>query len=858
MKGSLALASTFFIHSLFLQLSAALDAPHGASHFSRRKHFGRSINPQAQSSALSTVGATDVSSIAASSTSAISMSSTASASSISSVSVRSSVQASSTSITVSASALSSSSIQATSTQASTAASPSTSVPAQTAAEIKTITQRRLSTIVGGLSTDRAASISSWISTLGPDGKWPASEVDYTTACAARRANWPAQEHWQRIVVMAGAFHGGLDGTSQFVKNDTFRAVISRAMDFWFSNDFTNDACIDSGGSSSCPCDTPGLWNTNWFSNTILIPELSSATCLLLNNTLTSTQLSNCTHITLRAYGTFTRNPTFLAGANTLDVAKVGIDQALLTSNVSLMTDAYSRVHRELVIQNAIKADGIRADGSFGQHAGILYNGNYGKDYTNDLLNIEVEAAGTEFAANNASQSALSTLFDGDLWMTYRNVLSGRNFWDFAALGRFISFPVIDGQASAGLGMNLSRVHELGEEWGADALINFANTLSQNSSNSANGAKLNGNRMFYANDYMVHRGQNYVTSVKMYSKRTVNTECTNTQNPLGFHLSDGVVHTYLQGNEYEDISAAWDWNLIPGITVDYGATALSCDRTGFTGIEAFVGGASTGRIGVAAMRYSNPFTKAFHFQKAWFFFENDIQHVMVSNISSTTTAPVFSVLDQRLHVGEVSIDSVSLRETGNITRAGAETLWHGGVGYVFPRSNANTPLHIQVGNKKGNWSAIGTSTQPPPTVDLFAASLEHKDIRQAISYTVLPGIDKDTFHIKSKTIQLRSVQNDGHISAVYDPVSDVVMSVFWDTTGGSTSFTSNSKTAPITVKSSGNVALVFNHRTGDVTVSDPSQSLQQVTIQINTGSSTSNLVFTLPSGGLAGNSVTKKI
>lgn len=37
-----------------------------------------------------------------------------------------------------------------------------------------------------------------LSTLGPDGKWPDSEVDYTTGCTARRANWPAQTHWQRI------------------------------------------------------------------------------------------------------------------------------------------------------------------------------------------------------------------------------------------------------------------------------------------------------------------------------------------------------------------------------------------------------------------------------------------------------------------------------------------------------------------------------------------------------------------------------------------------------------------------------------------------------------------------------------
>ena len=32
-------------------------------------------------------------------------------------------------------------------------------------------------------------------------------------------------------------------------------------------------------------------------------------------------------------------------------------------------------------------------------------------------------------------------------------------------------------------------------------------------------------------------------------------------PFGFHLSDGTVYTYLDGNEYEDIAAAWDWNLI---------------------------------------------------------------------------------------------------------------------------------------------------------------------------------------------------------------------------------------------------------------------------------------------------------
>ena len=99
-------------------------------------------------------------------------------------------------------------------------------------------------------------------------------------------------------------------------------------------------------------------------------------CLLLGNTLTSPQLSACIRISLRSYDVFyTKPPT---GANTLDVASIGVDLALLTNNATLITDAYRRVHSEVVIQQAIKADGIRPDGGFAQHLGVLYNGNYGE------------------------------------------------------------------------------------------------------------------------------------------------------------------------------------------------------------------------------------------------------------------------------------------------------------------------------------------------------------------------------------------------------------------------------------------------------------------------------------------------
>jgi hypothetical protein len=53
------------------------------------------------------------------------------------------------------------------------------------------------------------------------------------------------------------------------------------------------------------------------------------------------------------------------GANALDIARIGMDFALLTGNATLLADAYGRAHTQVVIQNAVSADGIRPDGSFG-------------------------------------------------------------------------------------------------------------------------------------------------------------------------------------------------------------------------------------------------------------------------------------------------------------------------------------------------------------------------------------------------------------------------------------------------------------------------------------------------------------
>ena len=78
-------------------------------------------------------------------------------------------------------------------------------------------------------------------------------------------------------------------------------------------------------------------------------------------------------------------------------------------------------------------------------------------------------------------------------------------------------------------INLTEVKELGQQWESDILTSFADTVEPPAGNGANVNGVTGNRMFYANDYMVHRGEKYVTTLKMLSTRAKTSECTNTQN-----------------------------------------------------------------------------------------------------------------------------------------------------------------------------------------------------------------------------------------------------------------------------------------------------------------------------------------
>ncbi|CAE6462377.1 unnamed protein product [Rhizoctonia solani] len=651
-------------------------------------------------------------------------------------------------------------------------------------DIETLYKQRVASIIpiSGATTEK---VQSYLSTIQENGTW--ADVDYTTGCTARRANWPASVHWARILAMSGAYYGSPQAQG-YAKSPELRLAIARAMEFWFANDFStigNGACLDGGGLEGdlCPCGTAGLWNTNWF-------RPAGSACLLLRDELSPTELGN--------------------------------------SNITKLDHAFDRIHKELVVQNQDYVDGVKPDGSFHQHIGMIYNGNYGGVFSGNIASIELQSLNTMFQADQSGRNVLGLLLGGTQWMVFSDPARKKHFWDYTVIPRFISFALADNQASSGVGGVDPNYRILGDAWNQTEMQRFVRDLDPVPV-SVNAGPLVGNRMFWNSDYMVHRTEDTVTTLKLISNRTKTSECVNSQNPYGFHLSDGVMYQYSTGAEYHDMWATFDWNLASGSTTDYNATVLECSKTESLGIETYAGGVSATDSGVAAMKYLNPQTQQFSFRKAWFFFPDNVQHVLVNSIVSNTTAPVYSNLDQRLHKGPIYVDNDEA-DSGNYSDV--SSLWHSGTGYVFPKSQG-TEIWLSAGNKTGEWKSIGTSAQPAYTTDMFAASITHDscNLEAPIEYSIFPatGSHKEFKTKASKSLPI-TLTNDGTVSAAIDSKGHSMGAAFWNEGGGSVRV----PTMGLTVHVDRAVVVMIKcagEQPGEVYLADPAHGTGTVTIRL---------------------------
>ena len=65
---------------------------------------------------------------------------------------------------------------------------------------------------------------------------------------SERANWPIQQHWNRVITFAAAWSGLNPAIpSNWTDNEDCLEGALKGLDYWFSNDFTASDCTANGG-----------------------------------------------------------------------------------------------------------------------------------------------------------------------------------------------------------------------------------------------------------------------------------------------------------------------------------------------------------------------------------------------------------------------------------------------------------------------------------------------------------------------------------------------------------------------------------------------------------------------------------
>eukprot|EP00038_Savillea_parva_P025095 m.46197 g.46197 ORF g.46197 m.46197 type:complete len:532 (+) comp6732_c0_seq1:1-1596(+) len=447
---------------------------------------------------------------------------------------------------------------------------------------------------------------------------------------------------------------------------------------------------------------------------------------------------------------------------------------------------------------------------------MMMTGSYGSVFTSDMLNLITTANGTAFAIPAAPlEIFVSLVLDGQRWATTPN-----GDWDWHVIGRGNSGP---GEHSPPFGSD--DLTELPSPR-HNELIQYAAMLDGRPHNP-----LTGNRHFWDSDYMVHRRSKYMMSLHMYSNRTIASRCVNAQGKMNGHEADAVLNLHgaphdSYPNPYLNVFPVWDWTRLAGMSYPHGLAMPPCKDADdynswpvlFPGLP-FVAGASDGQYGTTASNISvgNGLVK----QGSWFFGDDVAVHTSrvtcsEKNASGSTTTASTALAQHLLEPGdEVWVGGGSCGTPpskltmGNHTVGGDCWVFHArshngtrGTGYTLltPSSPTGTTtstttlpdLSIEVGPRRGDWSALGTSTGII-TRNVVGVWVDHPcespssthANNGAVAFAILPTASLAT--MQSSVVSLSNVlaNNDASVQAAQtDADAPRVHATFW--TAGATS------------------------------------------------------------------------
>jgi len=661
------------------------------------------------------------------------------------------------------------------------------------------------------------------------------------------------------------------------------------------------------------CYRPQSQTDNWWTWEIGIPKDIIPTLILLSDKLTPEQKIKFTE-GVRFFqpdpfhgGAIGTGSTHVLGyrmqyaANRVDNSMTALGLGLLLEDnefVHLASLASSSVLEFVSVTDSTTLaekgypNGYYKDGSYIDHSRTPYAGSYGIVVLEGIVNISAILSNSPWQFSPEKAKILEDIFVNTYGLGVYNGLMLDTLRGRAVSREKVTDKSIGRQVMTYIIKSLDSVSEAGRQTLLSYLKNwltadpeFIGTLKelneivvkQKAREIIGNAGISGvvpsaHKNYPLMDRAIHRADNWLFALSMFSERILNTEIMNGENLYGWHQGDGM--TYLYGKDMAYYNDNY-WNTInpfrlPGTTtVSKNIGNGTKDSSNFyqegdyTSKEAWVGGSELGGYGVNGMSLSGDCgTKTIYEPnlralKSYFMFDDEVvclgtgindsdsnfitettvenrklnddasnQITLNGNKLELRTAPVNVaeiVNSEGLGGGTGSMEGTAVNNAkwvhveGNVTGDA--------VGYYFPKESGQ--LKARKVASTGNWGNINITSSTDVVKNYFELWFDHgKNPQNAeYSYVMLPGktVEEMKEYEKNPTVEI--LANTTDVQAVRYKSKNVIGANFWQDKTASVSGITCNKKASIIVKQTGD--------TLEIGVSDPTmKNLETIEAEID--------------------------
>lgn len=528
-------------------------------------------------------------------------------------------------------------------------------------------------------------IDKYVSTIEDNGSWV--DIDYHSQ---ERSGWRPKIHVERILLLTRAY---ANKNHKAYKSKKVETTIHQALSFWF------DAKL------VCP---------NWWYNQIGVPKTLGAAVLLFEDRLTEQEKVGAIEVLGKSkFGMTGQNKVWLAG-NVLI-------KAMLEEDMETIAKAQEQIFSEIKIGEG-NNEGIKTDWAFHQHGTQQQFGNYGAAFLATTSFWAKVFAGTNYAIDQERLDLMYSL----ITQGYQRVL-WKGYLDINGLGRqFFK------QAQRHKALSVLFSSRMLAEVDAKNKHSYQKLIDENTFGLEGERSFTGLYHFWLSDQTVQRSRGWMASVKMSSNRVIGTESGNGDNKKGYYLADGATYTYVDGDEYYNTAAVWDWRKIPGTTTYQ--TDLPLKEFSWGGNKNrsdFVGNVNDGRYGLTAMDLNHDGLTG---RKSWFF-TPDYVLCLGAAITSDSVCKVATTIEQNLKKGELFV----LKEAD-----GLQKYYHYKTGYIVWREGVTTQTRTQSGSWHDIMSTYPNQSSEVDTKEIVTIFQEHgmSPKSESYQYLLLPNKSKD--------------------------------------------------------------------------------------------------------------------